>query len=734
MSLGLIVTPGAAMTGDSHSNDESDFLEDEFVVEDLVSDQDELEDLFEEPAPAGTDLKGKEPADARDESPANVNGDDVGEDDLLFADHSEGSASSDDFPKATFAEGAATDWDGSDLDLESVGVPGGSLESEEDAVEPDMAEAEQSFVEELDSLLHCEEEFALDSGEDLELVDMDAGEDDGISELEQSGTFVLDDGDGLWGDSVEAAASEGLELGDEEDSAAADVDEFEVEDLPAFAEVEEQSAEADTDEGDLFTEEETVVSLDLNGAGVAGGDAANEGPADEFEDFQNLQLSDVAPGHDEGAGWEPLPARSMDALSEVDEVQRADEEYDDEDFCEGEEFFDDEELFDEEEGYEDVEGHDIYGEEESTHRTGVLGGPWARGSRTRAVLISMAASLAIIGGAATIVARPAWFGLSVEPEQVPSVSLSRPTIEVAVSEPVRVPVAGVESIPAGTDKQDVIEDLGAPKVADEAATPAVDPLGDAGATADQPDAVAVVDQVAGQQPVLPTAPEVAEAPALPVEVGEAPDPQGLANGAEVPGQSPWPIASGAPASEVVDDVSTLTPFGDGLLIGRAAPTKDVRALDGVMPGSRAFAQLHNGNYFIGKIKQVADESITLRLSSGEVTLANADIAQITRLGSADYEELKKATKGFVRLTNNNRLVGGILGNITDDHVVLEVRSNRVMLPSSLVGEVVSGDGANVVRLGTTKEEEKWVRSLAERELGNVAGSPVENKPQSQPPR
>ena len=110
------------------------------------------------------------------------------------------------------------------------------------------------------------------------------------------------------------------------------------------------------------------------------------------------------------------------------------------------------------------------------------------------------------------------------------------------------------------------------------------------------------------------------------------------------------------------------------------------ALDGVMPGSRAFAQLHNGNYFIGKVKVIGGESITLRVETGEVTLDVGEIAQLTRLGSADYDQLQKVTKGFVRLTNNNRLVGGILSQIADDHVVLEFRSNRVMLPKSLIGE------------------------------------------------
>ena len=150
-----------------------------------------------------------------------------------------------------------------------------------------------------------------------------------------------------------------------------------------------------------------------------------------------------------------------------------------------------------------------------------------------------------------------------------------------------------------------------------------------------------------------------------------------------------------------------------------------------MPGSRAFAQLHNGNYFIGKVKVIGGESITLRVETGEVTLDVGEIAQLTRLGSADYDQLQKVTKGFVRLTNNNRLVGGILSQIADDHVVLEFRSNRVMLPKSLIGEIVSGDEDQSVRLGTTQEEDSWLRKIAERELGGGQGAPVTPTPNGQ---
>ena len=190
----------------------------------------------------------------------------------------------------------------------------------------------------------------------------------------------------------------------------------------------------------------------------------------------------------------------------------------------------------------------------------------------------------------------------------------------------------------------------------------------------------------------------------------------------------WPVVRTTKEAPVVAKATELARFGDGLLVGDLSKNggRNTEMIDGVMPGSRAFAQLHNGNYFIGQVKQVAETTITLRVETGEVTLATGDIAQLTRLGSADYEQLQKATKGFVRLTNNNRRIGGILSRIADDHVVLEFRSNRVMLPKSAIGEIVSGDrDESKVRLDTTSEEDSWVRQMVRRQIGTGQGAETE---------
>ena len=71
-------------------------------------------------------------------------------------------------------------------------------------------------------------------------------------------------------------------------------------------------------------------------------------------------------------------------------------------------------------------------------------------------------------------------------------------------------------------------------------------------------------------------------------------------------------------------------------------------------------------------------------------------------------------------------MGGILSQIADDHIVLEFRSNRVMLPKSAISQVGEGEQEQGVRLDVTREEDDWVKSLIERQVGKepAKGTPV----------
>lgn len=619
------------MTGESQRDDNDDFLDDDFVIEDIAPKNDDLDRLFETPPEHGKAAAAGEP-DAED---------------VLFAEPKV------DEPSATFqggpqfAEQSGGAWDGDALDLDAEAA-GHTAATPADA----MAAAEQTFTKELDSLLQSDEDFALDSEQELEVIGGGAAsEGDGISEFEQSGPFVLDDGEGLWQDEAQSDAEES--------------------DLPL---------QAATDDAELETHE---------------------------------------------PGWEPLPSANVDDLAEVGEVSRAEEEADaDADPVYGE-------SFEPSEAHElvgvaaEAEGHDIYVQEEEDHE--VIGAA-SHGGRGFRVLLSIAAALMVLAGGALVVLRPEWVGLRLQPERIEQAQVTRPAVTVDVPTPTApTPVAAVTEPPPVPIEPAPVEP--AP----------IEP-----APVQPPEPTVVVTEPPPVEPVPPVAvepapvvePPVAEPVAVePARANEPTLPVVQAPTPELPG---WPVAvtGPQPGADGRPQQHHLVRVDDELMIGEPEPVADRTASPAsVLPGSRAFAQLQNGNFFIGNVKAADTQRITLRVDNGEVTIPTAAIARLTELGSADYEDLQKVTSGFVRLTNNNRLVGGILSGIADDHVVLEFRKNRVMLPKALVGQVVQGDGDAAIRLDTTREEDDWLRRLVERQLGTGTGAEPPPAPQgTQPPR
>ncbi|MBX3463085.1 MAG: hypothetical protein KF830_07930 [Planctomycetes bacterium] len=634
------------MTGESARDDHDDFLDDDFVIEDIAPKNEDLDRLFElPPGLAGAAA----PAAAPDA------------DDLLFTAPPADQPASETFAGRTqFADGAASDWNGDELELEAPvadeAAPAAEPANPAQLPAEALAAAEASFAEELGAMLQADEELTLDSEQELEVIG-EGDTADGISEFEQSGPFVLDDGEGLWRE----------------------------EGAPAAAEAE----------------------------------------------FAAVPVADEATSE---PGWEPLPAATVDELAEVEEVARMpDEAADDADAADPDAAFAAGETADEaadeatDEAPElvgvgvaaEAEGHDLYIDEPEVQ--GVRGGRQPR--RRGGLVLAFAGTLTAVAAAATVLLRPEWVGLHVPPERLTVAEVPRPQVAVVVPPP--------------------------PAVVDPAAAEAA--AGIAPATTEpttiEPPAPAVV--VAEPPPVPPREPDVAPAATAPVAVVDAPTGEPATDVLPTPPaptpvvvQAPdlpaWPVPSAAAAPTTVAQDGTpprparLVRVSDELMIGDPEAIGRPRA-HGVVPGSRAFAQLQNGNYFIGNVKSADDERITLRLDKGEVTIPVAAIARLTELGSADYEDLQKVTSGFVRLTNKNRLVGGILSGIADDHVVLEFRKNRVMLPKALVGQVVQGEGDAGVRLDTTREEDDWLRRLVERQLGTGEPPPAA-PPEARSPR
>ncbi len=294
----------------------------------------------------------------------------------------------------------------------------------------------------------------------------------------------------------------------------------------------------------------------------------------------------------------------------------------------------------------------------------------------RGWMLSAAAALLVVVGGMAVVLRPDWIGLRVTPELVERVQVARPTVAVAVAEP---------ALPTEEELR-----------------------------------VAVAPT-----PVVPDQPPVSPVATVPQPVAQ-PQPQPVDPVATVPTPAPTPpVAASAgqdPAPAPLPQPSSLLPAGDNLLVGGfeipAGKPVDVMAIPGVVPGGRAFVQLRNGNFFIGSVKGADADVLVMRVDNGEVSLPVANLQRIAALGSAEYNDLQRATSGFIRLQNNNRLVGSILQSVMDDHVVIEMRSNRVLLPKAAVGEIVQG-GNGEVFFGTGTDEDLWLRRQAEQRLRDL---------------
>lgn len=206
-----------------------------------------------------------------------------------------------------------------------------------------------------------------------------------------------------------------------------------------------------------------------------------------------------------------------------------------------------------------------------------------------------------------------------------------------------------------------------------------------------------------------------------------------------PGQQPEvPLAGNLDPTATVPgpgaDSKRPLQAGEGLVLLDFAPSVATVPPDlgGVTVGSRTLATLHNGNFFVGRVKSVAAESCTMRVGDGEVTLMLADVQRFSPLASEDYETLLQGTAGFLRLNNSNRLVGAVLREVADDYIVLQMRSGRITLPRATVGQIVANAESAQDRVAA-EADETWLRKMAERALQQRATGTPKKSASSAPP-
>ena len=446
---------------------------------------------------------------------------------------------------------------------------------------------------------------------------------------------------------------------------------------------EEQIESLQTTQDDLLNGEVFVLDegTEADASGIAGeGNSDGEQPVEDGWEPLSATRSDAAPTdafEDDGGA---VNADGEEIAVESDDVDGQDESLETED-TEQVEF----ENHDEFASHEDIENQDEFAaldeqvetaqdadaefeSEEQAEPVMVTKAP-ARTGRILRFLTRAAAAAILVGAGAVAVLHPEWIGLTLEPELVQRVHVARPNLNPKAPKPV------------------------APQVAkNEPAAPAVE----------------TAPNVAVAQPAEPT-PAPTTQP-TPVE----PEPKVAVVEQPAPAVEPMTTTENPVASQKLPH---YLPAGETLWVGSFdGSERATAAWASVTPGSKAFAQLANGNFFIGSVKAVAADALVLAVKQGEVMLPRAEIRKVTTLDSRDYADLQRATQGFLKLSNDNRLVGEILQTVGDDHYVLQMQSDRIVVPRSAVQQVVERGGSEGVRFGSVGDEEQWLRGVAERQL------------------
>ncbi|MBK8100176.1 MAG: hypothetical protein IPK26_23995 [Planctomycetes bacterium] len=737
------------MSGDTARNDDQE-LSDDFILEDAPAVEPEPTPLTP-PTPAAA----VSPPDVPPGDLAQLFDDEVGAtasagssaatppaagaDDLLFVDHTEGLKPTLEFEgRRQFAEASGMQWKGNRMTPDEIGIP------IENGAETDASAAEASFTSQIDSLL-AEDEFGVDGDQELQLVDNDADL-DAAGAPGRGETFILDEGNGQWSEPGQAAPAAAA------DATPDDTVEF----APESAEFSTTpAAEAVEFTGEI--DEASVAQVESFGVGS---ETEPEARADE-----DPAAAETVEGDD---AWEPLPNAAEQFEAEVagPVAQEGAPGESDADRANGAEPV----LVGAGVAAGEAVDAAIYVDDQAMR---VVGGQVARRRPWLRAFTSLAAAVLVLSSGAAVVLRPEWFGLRFQPDLVERVDIARPDVDVKVPPPAMPRPAtnsGSPGVPVGTDpngnvgptEPTVVGPLPSdPKPTDpptnttpaNTGDPTPVPPGPEELPADPNAANPTQGETANPQPgpttpVPPPEPPAGtgENPAVSTGTGETSLPPETTPVVSVPAPvtppvpqqgEPAPPGDGPPSTPNVAVTSPvngpesipapkrepLLSAGPDLLIGEPVAVEGpaAHAPPGVVPGGKAFAQLHNGNFFVGAIKAVGKDAITMRLDGGEVTLAMADVSRVAPLDSTEFQALQESTSGFLRLSNRNRLVGTILKDMADDHYVLQMKSNRLMVPKDQI-ESVQGGATGGVTVGATKDDEAWLRELAARMLHESTGS------------
>ncbi len=160
--------------------------------------------------------------------------------------------------------------------------------------------------------------------------------------------------------------------------------------------------------------------------------------------------------------------------------------------------------------------------------------------------------------------------------------------------------------------------------------------------------------------------------------------------------------------------------GDDMLVGERSGVETTEMQPhpmsaGLATGDQAFAQMNNGNFFVGNVKTITAGLITLRVDRGEVTLDFNDLRVLGTASSPEFAAIQNSRPGFVRLANQNRLIGNIMKSGENGRVSLNIDAQQILIPAEEIEEVGRGTEAGV-RITAEEEDDAWIQQLIEQRI------------------
>ncbi len=302
-----------------------------------------------------------------------------------------------------------------------------------------------------------------------------------------------------------------------------------------------------------------------------------------------------------------------------------------------------------------------------------------------------AAVLLICVGGAIVAIEPGWLGLGAQDPGVERVEVARPRIDVALPPPQVVVEPRIEPTPTDPSTEPVTP------VPDESETPGTTPV----------------------VPPVEVAIPVPVPPIDPIAVGTPPVP---------PVEGTKPVTPSTTAS--------VTPNFSPLMVGEflevIAPVDTVAAtVPGSLPiGTKALALMRNDEIFIGVVRAMDSDTVTLDLEPGRVSLAMASLSRIEPLAVADSSEAIEAERGFVRLKNETRFYGRVLRDPATGKVIVQDEGTRIVLPQDQV-DTYGSSGSSATRV-VFEGGDNWLDQRVREQLIQLGRGGVRNESNSAP--